>query len=216
MPPKRTGTDLIADEVFDKLRSRIITLEIKPGDRLVEDEICALLQAGRTPVREALLRLEGEGLVHRQRGWVVHSSDPAHFREIFETRIALEGYATRLAAERATAEDLAELEGYVTDMDSGERIARSEMNRLNQLFHRRIVELSGNEFFVAMHERTQFRHWNLRLPVTFMQDQLARTAAQHHEILAALKARDGDRAERAAREHIEATLRIVADSLHDD
>ncbi|MFT4266877.1 MAG: GntR family transcriptional regulator [Xenophilus sp.] len=216
MPAKRTGTELIADDVFRKLRSRIITLEIKPGARLVEDEICALLQAGRTPVREALLRLEGEGLVRRARGWVVHASEPSHFRGIFETRIAIEGYATRLAAERASTDQLAELEGYVVEMDAGERIPRSEMNRLNQAFHHRIVELSGNEFFVEMHERTQFRHWNLRLPVTFMQDQLARTAAQHHEILDALKARDGDRAERASREHIETTLRIVADSLHED
>lgn len=216
MPSKRIGIDLIADEVFRELRSRIVTLDIKPGARVIEDEIGTLLQAGRTPVREALLRLEGEGLVRRDRGWVVSSTDPSHIRGIFETRIAIEGYATRLAAERATPDDLAELERYVIDMDAGEAIARSEMNRLNRAFHHRIVVLSGNEFFVEQHERTLFRHWNLRLPVTFMRDQLAHTAAQHHEILDALKARDGDRAERASRAHIETTLRIVADSLHDD
>ncbi len=120
MMRKRTGTELIAGDVFQKLRSKILTLEMKPGARLVEDEICTLLQAGRTPVREALLRLEGEGLVGRDRGWVMQASDPAHFRSIFETRMAIEGYATRLAAERASPEALAELEQILATLDQAE------------------------------------------------------------------------------------------------
>lgn len=213
---KRTGTDLIAGDVFQKLRSKIITLEIKPGARLVEDEICGLLQAGRTPVREALLRLEGEGLVTRDRGWVVHTTDPTHFRTIFETRMAIEGYATRLAAERATPEGLAELERLVAEMDKADELPRSEVNRLNQEFHKRIVAMSGNPIFVEMHERTQFRHWNLRLPVIFMKDQLARSTEQHKAILKALKERNPEVAERVTREHIEATMTIVAEALDDD
>ena len=216
MMRKRTGGDLIAGDVFQKLRSRILTLEIKPGARLVEDELCSLLQAGRTPVREALLRLEGEGLVSRDRGWVVEASDPAHFRNIFETRMAIEGYATRLAAERATPEALAELEAILDVLDKAEEMPRSEVNRLNQEFHRRIIALSGNAMFVEMHERTQFRYWNLRLPVIFMKDQLARSGDQHREILKALKDRNPEMAERLTREHIEATMSIVADALDDE
>jgi DNA-binding GntR family transcriptional regulator len=213
---KRTGTDLIAGDVFHKLRSKIITLEIKPGARLVEDEICGLLQAGRTPVREALLRLEGEGLVTRDRGWVVHATDPTHFRTIFETRMAIEGYATRLAAERATPDALADLERMVAEMDNVDEMPRSEINRLNQEFHKRIVALSGNASFVELHERTQFRHWNLRLPVIFMRDQLARSTEQHKAILKALKERNPEVAERVTREHIEATMSIVAEALDDN
>ncbi|MBB3175995.1 GntR family transcriptional regulator [Variovorax sp. Sphag1AA] len=213
---KRTGTDLIAGDVHQKLRSKILTLEIKPGARLVEDEISSLLEAGRTPVREALLRLQGEGLVSRDRGWVVESTDPSSFRAIFESRIAIEGYATRLAAERATPAALDDLQQLVDEMDRGESLPRSEINRLNQTFHRTIVALSENPFFVELHERTQFRYWNLRLPVIFLKDQLAHSAEQHKAILAAMKNRNGDLAERVTREHIETTMNIVADALSDN
>lgn len=216
MTTKRSGTDLIATDVHHKLRTKILTLEFKPGARLVEDEISAMLEAGRTPVREALLRLQGEGLVSRERGWVVEASDPASFHTIFESRIAIEGYATRLAAERASIAALDELQQLVDEMDRGEELPRGEINRLNQTFHRNIVALSGNAFFVELHERTQFRYWNLRLPVIFMKDQLGRSAEQHKAILAAMKNRDGDLAERVTREHIQTTMDIVADALRDD
>jgi DNA-binding GntR family transcriptional regulator len=213
---KRTGTELIAGDVFQKLRAKIITLEIKPGARLVEDEICGLLQAGRTPVREALLRLEGEGLVNRDRGWVVHATDPKMFRSIFETRMAIEGYATRLAAERATPEDIAGLERLLAEQEHYEDMPRSEVNRLNQEFHKRVVAISANPVFVEMHERTQFRHWNLRLPVIFLKDQMARSTEQHRAILKALKDRNPEMAERVTREHIETTMSIVAEALDDE
>lgn len=213
---KRTGTDLIASDVHQKLRTKILTLEFKPGARLVEDEISAMLEAGRTPVREALLRLQGEGLVSRDRGWVVEASDASTFRTIFESRIAIESYATRLAAERASTGALDELDQLVAEMSRGEEVPRSEINRLNQSFHSRIVALSDNPFFVEVHERTQFRYWNLRLPVIFMRDQLGRSAEQHHAILDAMKKRDGALAEHVAREHITTTMGIVAEALHDD
>ncbi|HTN48659.1 MAG TPA: GntR family transcriptional regulator [Burkholderiaceae bacterium] len=211
---RRAGEPPAAD-VFQRLRSKILALEIKPGARLVEDEVCDLLQAGRTPVREALLRLEGEGLVNRDRGWVVHATDPANFRSLFEMRMAIEGYATRLAAERATPKDLAELGALLAKLNRAEDMPRSEVNRLNQQFHRRIVDMSGNLGFAELHERTQFRYWNLRLPVIFMKDQLAATTRQHKAILKALKDRDADAAEQCARQHIEATMQIVAAALED-
>jgi len=71
------GIDLINSDVHNRLRAKILTFELKPGTRLVEDELTAALNAGRTPVREALLRLQGEGLVSRERGWIVEGEpDP--------------------------------------------------------------------------------------------------------------------------------------------
>lgn len=212
---KRTGTDLIAGDVHRRLRAKILSLEFKPGTRLVEDEISELFKAGRTPVREALLRLQGEQLVTRDRGWVVQSADPAAFRAIFESRMAIESYATRLAAEKATPEAIDGLARMVDEMDRSDVLPRSEVNRLNRAFHQGIVALSGNPFFIETHERTQFSYWNLRLPVIFMKDQLRVSAAQHRQIVAALRAHDGDMAERVTREHIRATMQIVADALED-
>jgi len=205
----------VAGDVHHRLRSKILTLELKPGSRLVEEEICALLGAGRTPVREALLRLEGERLVSRDRGWMVQGADPSAFKAIFEARVAIEGYATRLAAHNVTDEAIARLITMVDAMDKTDLLPRSEINRINRAFHQAIVALSGNEFFIETHERTQFNYWNLRFPVVFMKDQLQESARQHRRILAALVARDGDDAEAAAREHIGATMRIVAEALED-
>lgn len=215
MSRKRSAADLIGGDIYQQLRHRILSLEVKPGARLVEDEICDLLQAGRTPVREALLRLQGEGLVTRERGWIVQATDPTAFRTIFESRMAIEGYATRLAAERAPAAALDDLEGVIAEMDKADVMPRSEVNRLNQDFHKRIVALSQNPFFVEMHERTQFQYWNLRYPVIFMKDQLNRSADHHREILKALRARDPDAAEKVTREHIAMTMNIVAEALAD-
>lgn len=214
-PMKRTGTDLIATDVYDRLRTKILTLEFRPGTRLVEDELTASFNAGRTPVREALLRLQGEGLVSRQRGWIVEATDPANFRSIFEARIAIEGYAARLAAERLDDAGLQHLAALMSGMEAADK-PRAEINRLNRLFHVEIVKASGNTLFVEMHERTQFQYWNLRLPVVFLKEQLAVSTEQHRALFDALSRRDGPSAEEATRVHIEATMRIVAEALSDE
>ncbi len=214
-PMKRTGTDLLASDVHQRLRTRILTLDLKPGTRLVEDELVEQLNVGRTPVREALLRLQGEGLVSRARGWVVEATDPSNFRSIFEARIAIEGYAARLAADRLDDAGLASLAALLDALDAP-GLARSEVNRLNRRFHVEIVQASGNDLFVEMHERTQFQYWNLRLPVVFLKEQLAESTEQHKLILDALVRRDGKSAEEAARLHIQATMNIVAETLADD
>lgn len=211
---KRSGTELIASDVHDRLRTKILTLEYRPGMRLVEDELTTTFSAGRTPVREALLRLQGEGLVSRQRGWIVEATDPANFRSIFEARIAIEGYAARLAAERIDDAGLQQLAALMADMDMQDR-PRAEINRLNRAFHAGIVKASGNSLFVETHERTQFQYWNLRLPVVFLKEQLAVSTEQHRALFDALQRHDGSRAEEAARVHIESTMKIVAEALED-
>ena len=210
---KRVGTDLLAADVHARLRTRILTFEIKPGTRLVEDEISSAMNVGRTPVREALLRLQGEGLVSRERGWVVESTDAACIDRVFESRVAIEGYATRVAALRAGSADIRELRTLVEEMDGFETMNRARLNQLNRTFHERIVGLSGNPFFVEMHERTQFHYWNMRLPVLFTREQAEVANRQHKLILGALEAHDPAAADRHAREHVAATHRIVRDAL---
>jgi DNA-binding GntR family transcriptional regulator len=211
---KRTGTALLAHDVHRLLRTKIISLEFKPGSRVVEEDICRDTGVGRTPVREALLRLEGEGLVSRQRrGWIIEATDPANARFIFEARISVEAYATRVAAERGNRETIARLRELVRGMDELDTIGRAELNRLDRTFHETIVAMSGNPLFVEMHQRTQFHYWNLRLPVFFNKEQTLRANSQHGEIVDAIEAGDGDTAERRAREHIETTYAIVRQAL---
>jgi DNA-binding GntR family transcriptional regulator len=210
---KRTGSDLIAANVHEKLRRRIVTLELKPGSRLVEDEISASMNVGRTPVREALLRLQGEGLVSRERGWIVRAANTGDMAAVFESRIAVESYATRLASRRITPKELEELARLVAAMD--EEQPRSQLNRRDRSLHEQIVAASRNTMLAEMHHRTQFHYWNLRLPVVFGREQTLRSNDQHKQILTALGAGDPDAAEAAARAHIQATFEIVREALED-
>ena len=91
---------------YERLKNAIITGELGPGTHLVESSLARLCQVSRTPVREALTRLEQDGLVHQgARGLVVRERSPEEILDIYETRIVLEATAARLAAERHTALD---------------------------------------------------------------------------------------------------------------
>lgn len=203
----------LATGVYQQLRDKMMALELKSGTRLIEDEIAAELQVGRTPVREALLRLQGEGLLERNGGWIVKEIDPSLIASIFECRIAIEGYATRMAAERATQEDIDILREMVGRMEGG-NLSRLEENRENRLFHEKIVLISRNKIFHEMYERTQFPYWNLRTPfVLFTQVQKDSVAKGHRELLESIEAHDPEKAEKIAREHIEITFHIVREAF---
>jgi len=210
---RKSGTKLLAANVHATLRQKIMSLELKPGARLVEDEICETLSVGRTPVREALLRLQGEGLVTRGKGWIVGEIDSAQVPMIFESRIAIEGYATRLAALRRPDELIPQLRDLTSQMENYEGLGRAELNRLDRGFHELIVGAAGNHIFEDMYEHTQYKYWNLRLPILFTREQVDASNLQHKGIVAAIEAQDADRAEALAREHIQTTMTIVLDAL---
>ena len=97
--------------IYDRVRVDIVHGALRPNQRLVEIELAERLGVSRTPVRETLQRLTLEGLVQRTRGgWVVHEHSRDEIRSIYEVRAALDGYAAFLAADRATARELAALE----------------------------------------------------------------------------------------------------------
>src|ERR1700744_5555514 len=102
----------------DHLREAIVTGRLQPNERLVESDLARSLGVSRTLIRAALVGLEHEGLVEheRHRGARVRLVSESEAVEILETRSVLEGLAARLAAERATAEDIEELKGILADM----------------------------------------------------------------------------------------------------
>lgn len=204
----------ISTDVRTRLRSMILGGELSPGQRIVEDELCERLGAGRTPVREALLLMQGEGYLTRERGWVVRQVVRSQIGAIFESRAAVEGATARLAARRITEAELATLSELIDRMQPAETLTRHELNRLNGAFHQRIVDASANSLLAQFHERTQFQYWMLRVPVLFAEQEIRHSNEQHEAILAALASRDEDAAERAAREHVETTRAIVEPALH--
>lgn len=210
---KKNGNDLIASEVRTKLRSMIIAAELKPGQRLVEDELTALLGVGRTPVREALLLLQGEGYISRDRGWVVHEVDRSKVQSIFESRAAIDGAVARLAARRMNLETCERLQSLIDQMEPGPSLKRNDLNQLNILFHQTIMKSADNDLLGDFYERTQFAYWMLRIPIMFSDEQINESNRQHRLIVKALLKRDESAAEEAARYHVEATMKIVIPAL---
>ncbi|VVE88680.1 GntR family transcriptional regulator [Pandoraea bronchicola] len=209
----KAPSNLITGEVRTKIRSMILASELRPGQRLIEDDLIQRLGVGRTPVREALLILQGEGFIARNRGWEVQGVDHLQVHAIFESRVAIEAETARLAARKITPDACDALATLIEQMEPGGHLPRLALNRLNTEFHDLIVKAADNAVLAQFHERTQFYYWALRIPVMFSDEQLTATNAQHRELLAALRAHDEERAEQVARVHVETTMGIVEPAL---
>ncbi|SDI20547.1 GntR family transcriptional regulator [Alloyangia pacifica] len=198
-----------------RLKSMIIGGDFRPGERLLEDRLEEILGLGRTPLREALLLLQGEGLVERNHGWYVAETDPSDLPRLFDARAISEGTLAALAARACPPERLRELEDLCTAMETWPEITRGELNKHNVRFHEVIAAAADNRFITEFWEKTLFQHWQLRLPVMFSAEQIVVMQAQHRAIFTAIAEADPERAEMAAREHVNTTRDIVLAALKD-
>ncbi|MBI2756542.1 MAG: GntR family transcriptional regulator [Chloroflexi bacterium] len=203
---------MVADSVYARLRAAILSAELRPNRRLVEDDLADWLRVSRTPVREALLRLEQEGLVERDRGWIVRERNPTETRALVECRLAIEGYAARLAAARISQASLAELTTLADAMEES-GLSRLEFNRLNEEFHRLITLAADNPMLANLHAQTKMNYWNLSVPVVFTPDVDRQVHEHHRSLLVALAAGDGSTAEQIARRHVQLTMDIVLEAV---
>lgn len=206
------NTRVVADSVYARLRAAILSAELRPNRRLVEDDLADWLRVSRTPVREALLRLEQEGLVERDRGWIVRERNPTETRALVECRLAIEGYAARLAAARISQASLAELTTLADAMEES-GLSRLEFNRLNEEFHRLITLAADNPMLANLHAQTKMNYWNLSVPVVFTPDVDRQVHEHHRSLLVALAAGDGSTAEQIARRHVQLTMDIVLEAV---
>jgi DNA-binding GntR family transcriptional regulator len=209
-------SDSSSSRAYASLRQDILLGRYRPNQRLVEVELCEQLDLSRTPIRQALLRLQYDGLVEsRRRGWIVHEHTEEEVREIYEVRSALEGYAARLASHNATREELAELEALYPD-PIPELVAgpRSRLVELNRIFHRRINEIARNGRLADLCESNQAFAFNYQLAATYSDTEMADSLQMHMDLLAAIKSGDADLAERLAREHVTTSLQFALRRIH--
>ena len=203
---------VIDDDGYRALRDAIVSGELLPSERLVEEDLSRRLGIGRAAVRMALVRLEHDGLVEheRHRGARVRRVSEEEAVEIIEVRAALESLAARRAAERATAQDVRDLRAILRAMrahrERGDLMAVSDANAA---LHRRILEISGHETArrlsgTLMSQIVRFQYRTVLLP-----GRSDRSLREHTAIVQAIAAANGDMAERAMRRH----LSQVADAL---
>ena len=189
----------------------------KPGDRLVESELAERLGVSRTPVREALQRLETQSMLTRDgRSLIVASLDHNQLAELYAVRTELEGLAARLAARHATDEEIRVLRGMVED-DRKLVSSPADLARANKRFHRQIHLASHNRFLV---QQLDLVHRSMALMATTSLAAVGRSEvalSEHDRIVAAIEARDGEAAYQALKTHIsrafETRLRVDAGEL---
>lgn len=200
----------LREQIHGQLRSAILGGEYAPGTPLVEAELAGRLGASRTPVREALQRLEAEGLLERRglRGIVVREFTEDDVTCIFEIREALESLAARRACRRMSPKVFAQLAAIVANM----RVAvddPNEMERLDTAFHDRILGTAEGARLRRIlsdlrEEIVTWRFLSLSTP-----ERRAATVAEHEAMLEALRAEDEDRVSRITAEHIVQAWRSV-------
>lgn len=174
----------------------------KPGDRLVESELAERLGVSRTPVREALQRLETQSLLTRDgRSLIVASLDHSQLSELYVVRSELEGLAARLAARHAAPEEVRVLRSML-DADQALVNDPDALSRANRRFHKQIHLASHNRFLV---QQLDLVHRSMALLATTSisaEGRGADTLKEHETIVAAIEAGDGDAAYKALRDHI--------------
>jgi DNA-binding GntR family transcriptional regulator len=171
----------------------------------------------RTPVRESLQRLATEGFVtiHR-RAWVAREHTPEEVGEIYEFRMALEGFAARLAATRAPVEDLdrlANLHHAATARISSGALSRLALVDVNEEFHDTLALVSGNQRLFHQLKQNRQYYFNHRIASLYTEEEAAAQLEGHGKILDAVLAKDGDRADREARTHIVQALAIILSKI---
>jgi DNA-binding GntR family transcriptional regulator len=203
--PEAAEAQSLSDRAYYAIRELIVTLELAPGSIVSERELQERLGVGRTPVREALQRLEGERLieVYPRRGIFVSNVNVLDLAVLSEVRTVLEGFAARLAAERSTADDREATSALIADLDELSTAAdERRLIHLDQRIHRHVYRCTHNPFL----EATLDGYYVLTLRIWFLAlDRVSRlgdAVQEHRELLEAIRDGDPARAEDAMRRHV--------------
>jgi DNA-binding GntR family transcriptional regulator len=197
----------LADDVYDAIFSQLLALRIAPGSRITVDNLAREFNVSQTPVREALGRLEGEGLVVKTH-LVGYNAAPQisrrHFDELYDLRLLLEPEGAQRAArtmDDARLSILRDVAGVMGRKHNGdERLRYSAFARQDALFHDRILEFAGNELIrrTLAHQHAHFHIFRLMFHSRVTEEALE----EHEALLSAFAAGDGKKAKRVMRDHI--------------
>jgi DNA-binding GntR family transcriptional regulator len=200
----------LAEEVYRRVRADIMSLKIPPDTRVSVDELARKLNVSQTPIREALSMLEANGLVSK-RHFAGYATSPrmdrAQLDELFEFRLLIEPHAARKAAEAMADADMCQLA-------SGETaLSHDAFADMDTEFHRLIAQGAGNHLIADSLARL---HIHVHIFRSCFRSEITEEAVHEHDaIIAAIKAREGGKAEAAMRRHIERSYGRLRDFIKD-
>jgi DNA-binding GntR family transcriptional regulator len=191
-----------APDPYAQLKESIYLGDLQPGEHLVETSLAQNFRVSRTPIRQALTRLEQDGLVVRTAsGLVVRDRTPGEVLDIYEVRILLEAQAGQSAAERRTNNDIIALHQahrrYVnaTELDARGRVAA------NRHFHQMVWHATHQLALIDLLQRVEVQLGRFPLTTLSYEGRWEQTVQEHAELVEAIEARDSDRAGEVARRH---------------
>lgn len=213
-----------AEMVYEALRQEIIESTLKPDERIVEEQIGKVLGVSRTPVREALLRLERENLVARSpRGTVVRSFSASEVYDIYDLRAQVESYAARLATERIKEHELSRLreiqQAMVTKLAEGSQDDLSwskSLAHINQSFHLMVVQAARSAPLERIMTHVVQTPVIYKAYLWYDESSKERSARDHGEMLRYLTAHDAASAEACWRSHINFGRDVLVEKLRLD
>ena len=214
--PERLNIASVVDQVYTAIRELIWSGSLPRGARVHQEDLAEELGVSRTPVREALRRLAAEGLVEMRtnRGARVADVDQVGMRVSYEARTVIEPGAARLAAARRPEEQLARMRAAVAAQRRSLRSVQRSFEA-NREFHLALAAASGNEFLVQFAERL----WVARIGETIYerqvqtQERMLLDVREHEQIIDAIEAGDGRRAEALTRRHLTDAMKRSTDIL---
>ncbi|QCI66758.1 GntR family transcriptional regulator [Phreatobacter stygius] len=209
------NSDSVVDRVYEQLKAMAVSYEFKPGERLNEGDIAKRLGVSRTPLREALNRLNTEGFLRFTpgKGFFCRELDAHEIFDLYELRKSIELASARLAIRRAKDSDIDALLAFLdaTGPDPGERSA-IELVELDEAFHERLMAMSNNAEMLRVlrnvNARIRFVRW-------IDMDRLNRsnTQAEHRAALLAVKARDEAACVSVLEKHIDRRLDQITSAI---
>lgn len=207
--PIRRGKDRgenLADRIYNQLKQDIFEFRLLPGDRFSENEIAERVQASRTPVREALFRLQREGYVDvlYRSGWQIRPFDFKSFEDLYDVRIIIETAAVKRLCEMesspATLNDLKQ----IWLVSAGERLSDgATVSQLDERFHEMLVEATGNVEMAQIHHAVTERIRIIRRLDFTKPPRIDATYTEHGKILRAVLQRRADQSQLLLKTHIE-------------
>ncbi len=210
------GSAPVRQQLVDVLRRAILSLRFRPGQHLIERELCALTGVSRTSLREGLRQLEGDGLVEiiPHKGPRVAKATARQAREIYDARVLLESYLGRVVAQRATASEIEQLR-LISIQTAAAIRARDKFAVIaaKNAFYALVLNIVDNGEIAAV-LRKFFGRLSLLWPIMIVQGVETETAiSEIDEIVEAIAARDSMRAGRAFEQHMLSARRLASDFI---
>lgn len=219
-----SGRKLLADEAYDRIRYAIFNFLLLPGDRFTEQQLCDRLNVSRTPIRQALFRLQQEGHVEVlfRNGWRVLPLDFKLFDALYDFRILIETEAAERLCEGRIAGDLAASQAVLDQLAKIWLVPKSkrlydapQVSSLDEAFHCAIVQATGNPVIQSTHQEITERIRVIRKLDFTREPRIDTTYDEHAQILRAILNKRADEARRLIRAHIEASqIEVRKITLH--